>query len=692
MAVKTSSPWWVSALLALGLFILFAGERVLAHMDTVSGALTYLGLILVAASTGIRIWSYRRELGARRRVERLFLACHAGVMLALVVYFLLGTAGGQEMLGITESAAKASTIATIGWVLILGVSLIPLLMVELSLGLTGREWFPSASEKVVDEAAVELFRVREMATAGLTIALAAGFLMVTCNVAKERDTRKDVSYFKTSRPGSASVNMVASLNEPMRVLLFFPEVNQVADEVEAYFQQLADATGKVVIERHDRTVSPGLAKDFTVQVDGTVVLVQGESKEEAEKRQREATDHTSGEGAEDKTPAQKAATKKVPPNQKLTLPTEFTRARRDKLREFDAEVQKALMKIIRTRRVAYFSIGHGELNDPKSAGPNENVDPKARASAFKQILTILNYEIKEWDGFGKPIPDDATLLVVLGPRQPLLEEDIKAIDDYLDEGGALFIALDLKSEAGLGALEGRMGVKFDRTPVADDKEFFVLRRNASDHRIILTNQFSSHASVTTMSRAGVRTGIPIIEAGNLVDTDFMVEEGAETPKRTYVIRSMTSSFLDKSSPTAPQGNNAFDPDEKRTRYNLAAAVEDPSRTKSKDKDKAGEGDKEKAGRGMRAMVFADVDIFEDRALTSVGGLQLVVRDAALWLGGEEDLAGETIDEKDTVIEHTKSEDVVWFYLSLVGAPVVILGIGLGGVVWRRRRAAQRRRS
>ena len=616
------------------------------------------------------------------------------MVLALVIYFLLGTAGGQEMLGITESAAKASTIATVGWVLVMGISLIPLLMIELSLGVTGRDWFPKASEKVADEAAVELFRVREMATSGLTIALAAAFLMVTCNTAKERDIRKDVSYFKTSRPGSATINMVASLNEPMRVLLFFPEVNQVADEVESYFQQLSDATGKVTIERHDRMVSPGLAKDFTVQVDGTVVLVQGESAEEKEKRIREATDHTSGDNPEGKTPAQKAATKKVPPNQKLTLPTEFARARRDKLREFDEEVQKSLMKIIRTRRVAYFSVGHGELNDPKSAGPTEVVDPKARSSAFKQILTILNYEIKDWDGFGKPIPDDATLLVVLGPRQPLLDEDMKAIDDFLDEGGALFIALDPKSEAGLGTLEGRLGVKFDRTPIADDKEFFVLRRNASDHRIILTNQFSSHASVTTMSRAGVRTGIPIIEAGNLVDTDFMVEEGADTPKRTYVIRSMTSSFLDKPSATAPQGNNSFDGDgEKRTRYNVAAAVEDPSRGKDKDKEKEkAEGDKERTGRGMRAMVFADVDIFEDRALTSVGGLQLVVRDAALWLGGEEDLAGETVSEKDTVIEHTKSEDVVWFYLSLVGAPVVILGLGLGGIVWRRRRAAQRRRS
>lgn len=702
MAVKTSTPWWVSALLFLGLLLVFAGQRVLSHIGAAS-ALTWLGLLLVVGSTGVRAWAMMREKGKRRAVERLLLLCHAGALVALLVYWLFGTTSGQSMLGIetARSVSRAGTIATIVWVILMGVSLVPLLMAELSLGFTGRDWFPKTGADVADEAAVELFRVREMATAGLTIALGAAFLMVTCNLAKERDVRKDVSYFKTSRPGSATVNIAASMDQPMTVLLFFPQVNQVADEVEAYFKQLADVSGKVVIERHDRTVSPGLAKDYKVSVDGTVVLVKGEAAEE--KAKREEGNKTPGTKDPNK-PAKSAFEKTMPTNEKVTLPIEFARARRDKLREFDAEVQKALMKIVRAKRVAYLSVGHGELNDPKSAAPGEVVDPQARSALFKQILGILNYEVKSWDGFGKPVPDDATILFVLGPRQSLLDEDLDAIDDYLDRGGALFIALDPRRQADLGSLEGRLGVKFDRTPVADDKEFFIERRNASDHRTLVTNQFSSHASVTTLSRAGVKAGIPMAEAGNLQDTDYMLEEGQAPPKRTYIIRSMDSAFLDKPSDGAPQGNNEFDKGaEKRTRYNLAAAIEDPSRGPSKDKAPAASEkvaddnpydapvEKAPAGRGMRAMVFADVDIFQDSALARFGGLQYVVRDATLWLGGEEALTGETANEKDVSIEHTKSEDVVWFYLSLVGAPLIILGAGLGGVMWRRR-LAQRRRS
>lgn len=688
MAVKTSTPWWVSALLALGLLLLFAGQRVLAHLDTTSTVLTWFGLILIAGSTGIRFWAFRREAGKRKSVERLLLLCHGGAILALVIYFLFGTTSGQEMIGIEEGAAasKASTMATIGWLVVLTASLVPLLMVEVSLGVTGRDWFAKAGGepgKMVDEAAVELFRVRDMATSGLTIALAAAFLMVTCNVAKERDVREDVSYFKTSRPGPATINMASTLKEPLRVLIFFPEVNEVADEAEAYFRQLNDATGKIVVERHDRVASPGLAKEFKVNADGTVVLVRPETPEEIKEKKERGNKRPPK--ADDKAPLV---------NEKIILPIEFAKARREKLREFDGEVQKALMKVLRAKRVAYFSAGHGELNDPKSAGMNELVDSKARAAGFKQILGMLNYETRDWEGFGKPVPDDATILVVLGPRQPLLDEDLKSIADYLDRGGALFLALDPKSEAGLGMLEGRLGVKFDRTPIADDKNYFVARHNASDHRLAVTNQFSSHASVTTLSRAGVKAGIPLLEAGHLLDADFMVEQGRNPPRRTYVVRSMTTSFADLPSAEAPQGNYSYDKGtEARKRYNVVAAVEGGGAIEDGDEDekKDSKAAAKKPSDTMRALVFADVDIFEDRALGSFPPLPFIVRDAALWLGGEEELAGETVDEKDTVIEHTKSEDVVWFYLSLVGAPVVILGIGLGGVVWRRRRA-QRRRS
>ena len=660
MAMKTSTPWWLTGILFFGLLCLFAGQRALAHMDTTSTVLTGLGLLSVIGATGVRVWAFTRETGRRRAVEGVMLLCHAGVGVALLLYFFVASKEGVEH--------KTYIMATVTWLIILGLSVIPLIMIETSLGFVGRDWFPKKGEKVADDAAVELFRVKEMATNGLTIALAAAFLMVTCNTMKDRDINKDVSYFKTSQPGSATVAMVNKMNAPLRVLLFFPDVNQVADEVEAYFGNLGDQTGKVVVERHDRLVSPTLAKEHKVNADGTIVLLRGEPEEK------------------DKKDAKKPEEKKedgpvASQSEKITLPTDFSKARRDKLREFDADVQKALMKVVRAKRVAYFSVGHGELNDPKSTGPMENQDPLARSTLLKQLMSLLNYEVKDWDGFGKPVPDDCTILFVLGPRHELLDEELKAIDDYLEDGGALLLVLDPQSKAtNLGVLEGRLGVKYNPGVLADDKEFMVQQHNSSDHRLILTNQFSSHASVTTLSRGGVRSGILLIESGHLEPHDFMVEQGKEPPKRTWVVRSMASTFVDV------PGGRQYEYDEgteKRDRYNIGAAIEDES----------GKGDKGKEEEkvGMRAMVFADSEAFSDVLLRKVPLIQALVVDAVKWLGGEEDLAGETISEKDVLIEHTKSEDVVWFYLSLVGAPLIILGLGLAGVMWRRRRA-QRRRS
>ncbi len=659
MAMKTSTPWWITGVLFFGLLCLFAGQRALAHMDTTSTVLTGLGLLCVIGATGVRVWAYSRETGRRRAVEGVMLLCHAGVGVALLLYFFVAAKDGVEH--------KTYIMATVIWLILLGLSVIPLIMIETSLGFVGRDWFPVKGEKVADEAAVELFRVKEMATNGLTIALAAAFLMVTCNAMKDRDVSKDVSYFKTSRPGSATVAMVNKMNAPLRVLLFFPDVNQVADEVEAYFRQLGDDTGKVVVERHDRLVSPTLAKEHKVNADGTIVLLRGEpdDKDKKDAKKDEKKPEESGPVASQ--------------SEKITLPTDFAKARRDKLREFDADVQKALMKVVRAKRVAYFSVGHGELNDPKSTGPMETQDPLARSTLLKQLMSLLNYEVKDWDGFGKPVPDDCTILFVLGPRHELLEEELRSIDDYLENGGALLLVLDPQSKAtDLGPLEGRLGVKFNPGVLADDKEFMVQQHNSSDHRLILTNQFSSHASVTTLSRGGVRSGILLIESGHLDPHDFMVEQGKQPPKRTWVVRSMATSFVDL------DGDREFDDgSEKRDRYNIAAAVEDENDKSDKDKEE------EKAG--MRAMVFADSEAFSDVLLRKVPLIQALVVDAVKWLGGEEDLAGETISEKDVLIEHTKSEDVVWFYLSLVGAPLIILGLGLAGVMWRRRRA-QRRRS
>jgi hypothetical protein len=637
MAVNTKPPWWLSGTYVAGLILVFIGQRAFGHIS-LALPVTLIGVAAVFAAAGWRTLGALQLDGDLRKIEIITLACYAAGCLALILYFLT-TDTGMSLVGIEdENQARWKTPLTVLWAILVGCSLLPLTMIESTRG-WGRG-VVAASDREAD-GVVDSFRVREMAASGLTIALATALLMVTCNIASVKNVRKEVRRFKTTNPGTAVENIVKNgITDELRVIMFFPENNEVAAEALAYFRELDQRTGgKLDIERVDRLVKPKLAEEHKVSTDGTVVLIKGDKSEN------------------------------------IRLSDDIERARRSDLPELDGEVEKALLKLMRAKKTAYLMVGHGELNDPDSAGPL-GFNPGLKAGHIRRLLGALNYEIKNFDGLGKPVPDDADILMVLGPMKPLLPEELESIDDYLARGGSLLIGLDPTREARLGLLEGRLGVTLNEAPLTDDKEFMMRRRNVSDHRLILTNQFSSHASVSSLSRGSARAGILLVNAGSLDDAEFTTK--GSKPKRTYVVRSMATSFRDLNN------NFAFDKgEEKRTRYNVVAAIEDPNARP----EKVEEGSKPK---GMRAVVIADAELFTDALLLQVPKVMALMADSIKWLGGEEQFQGTVESEKDVKIEQTKHEDAVWFWSSIVGVPALVLGVGLLMIVFRRRRRARGR--
>jgi hypothetical protein len=191
-----------------------------------------------------------------------------------------------------KGAAKYDTVLSVIWTILLTASLIPMFTIEMSLGLAMREGFDL---KTGGDEGVEYYRVREIGWSGLTIALAAAFLMVTCNVAKERNVQRDVGYFKTSSPGDSTKRIVAASTETMRVLLFFPQSNAVKEQVRSYFDALQSASGHLTIEEHDRLVNAELAGKYKVTKDGVIIIIKGTGdKEKSDDRGR----HRHREGAQ----------------------------------------------------------------------------------------------------------------------------------------------------------------------------------------------------------------------------------------------------------------------------------------------------------------------------------------------------------------------------------------------------------
>jgi len=647
MAMRTASPWWASLVFGVGLLFVLLGERLFGHLPGVRLVMTVIGVLAIVGITGLRGWTYAATTGARRNVERTLLICQVGVVLALVIYAFTTKWGMGHFTMTEKGAVKFSTVLTVMWALIMLASLVPMFMIEVSLGIPLRTGFDLKSG--TDEG-VEYRRVREIGWSGLTVALAASFLMVTCQVASERNHQKDVSYFKTSAPGDSTKHIVQASQDPIKVLLFFPDPNEVKDQVRGYFESLASSAGHMSIEEHDRFRDAELAGKYKVTKDGVIVLVRGTGDKEK--------------------------------SQTIDVDTDIKKARTgaSKLRNFDREVNTVLMKLVREKRKAYVMTGHGEITDPDSIPPElKGKVPERRTSVFKKRLGELNYEVKDLGliDLAKDVPDDATIVIMLAPTVPLQPAEWAALSRYLDKGGRLMIALDPKADPSLGDLEGKLGVKYNPAPLTDDQAFLPQRGTMADRRFAITTQFSAHASTTALSRS-VDKGLVLIESGALEDAPL--QGSAVGPKKTVTIRSMDSSFLDSND------NFQFDAaTEKRQRYNIAEAFEGPKLKDAEGKDRD----------GYRVAVFADTDLFADALVQSMGRAALVLvsgpllDDTVKWLGGEEVFAGDVVSEDDKPIQHTKSQDAVWFTLTIIGAPIMVLVLGLVGTWARRRKSGKK---
>ncbi len=618
MAVRRLSagtPPWVVVAYSAALVFVFLGERVLSTIPWLRQGLSGLGVAAVVGLTALRWVAARAAEGERRSVERALAILSTLGAVAILVY--LTTADPFEgRLGITRLSTVArnryEAAATVVWIALVGGSLVPMLFAE-------RALFPMRRA-----AHTEWRRVRAAMVAGLALAFAAVYGALYCFVAGELDVKADFSYFHTARPSESTRKIAASATDKIKVIAFFPDLNEVGSEVGTYLRDLAHGLPNVEVESHDRLLVPQVAKDAKVEADGVIVLERAAQRES------------------------------------LPIGTDIQIAR-PKLKTLDKDFQKALLKVLREKRTAYFTVGHGELGDAQPTAQNEGRTGKG----MREILEQQNYAVRDLGattGLGVDVPDDATLVVVLGPEHPFLPEEVASLERYASRGGKLFLCLDPEPKVDLAPLAGLVGLAASSSVLANDRVHMRRRFNDSDRVILATNRFSSHAAVSTLSRIASH---PVFFLGA---ASLAKKPGADAAlKIDFAVSAMPDTFDDAN------GNYRFDPPaEKRSAYPLVAAV-------SRSVPPPADGSKKKSDE-MRAFVVGDADAVSDAALSNDGNV-LLVADGVHWLTGEESLAGAVSTTEDVLIEHTKQKDQLWFYGTIFAAPALVLG---GGLAYTRR--------
>ena len=218
----------------------------------------------------------------------------------------------------------------------------------------------------------------------------------------------------------------------------------------------------------------------------------------------------------------------------------------------------------------------------------------------------------------------------------------------------------------LGRLLATLGLEARYEPILSERSHASLKRALSDRRYLASNRFTSHDSLSTLSKRSSRDHV-LFDTTGWLSKAKETAEGASEAKVTFIIKAPSGSWNDVN------GDYEFDKDvENKKAYNLIAAVElaQPEGSEMP---------------GGKAIVSADADVIGDFWLPiSRGNAQLAI-DTVRWLEGETELAAEVAAIEDVKIVHTKDEDKLWFYSTTLGMPILLLALGAGLNRSRRRR-------
>ncbi|MFC1642069.1 hypothetical protein ACFL5O_05190, partial [Myxococcota bacterium] len=233
VTVQRAAPVWIFPLFVAGLVLVYLGERVLITLDSGRWVASLSGLVLVLAATTLRYSPRFRTGGERRQIEQLLGVLSVLGLVGVLLHFAVSD-WGAERLGLVsleeETRDRLDSVVTLLWVVLMAISVVPMAFAE------------SASYPMRIAERPESRRIRAAAAAGLTLVCAAGYCAFFVFSAGRTKLKVDYSYFKTSEPSESTRKIVESLEDPLTVRAFFPEVNDVRSEVERYLSRLAPAS------------------------------------------------------------------------------------------------------------------------------------------------------------------------------------------------------------------------------------------------------------------------------------------------------------------------------------------------------------------------------------------------------------------------------------------------------------------
>ncbi|HTP01421.1 MAG TPA: GldG family protein, partial [Anaerolineales bacterium] len=198
---------------------------------------------------------------------------------------------------------------------------------------------------------------------------------------------KDITEDQQHTLAPETIRALATLPDKVNAIAFFSAQTPRDTAKQLLDNFKSNSKGKFDYRFVDPNSDPVLAHQYSVTTDGKIVLVMGKTSETAS-----FADET--------------------------------------------DVTQAMVRLINPQaRTVYFLTGHGE--------PDINGSDSGALSRAKQTLESKNYTVKTLNlAAENKIPADAKALIEAGPANPMLDQEVSLIKDYLAKGGGFMLLQD----------------------------------------------------------------------------------------------------------------------------------------------------------------------------------------------------------------------------------------------------------
>jgi ABC-type uncharacterized transport system involved in gliding motility auxiliary subunit len=456
--------------------------------------------------------------------------------------------------------------------------------------------------------------------AATSVLVVLGILVAVNYIGKDQNKRWDLTANKQFSLSDQSRNVLAKLDAPLHVMVFAQET-----EFPAYRDRLSEyeyVSKQVTTEYIDPDRKRTVAQQNEVQQYGTIIVNH-------KGRSERTTSNT------------------------------------------EQDVTNTIIKAVSgQQRKLYFTQGHGE-KDPVSS-------ERDGYSTIADALKRENYGVEKVVlAQTAAVPEDASVVVVAGPRTDFFPPEIDALKKYLGNAGKVLLLLDPPEKAdapqmsNLIALAHDWGIDVENTVVVDVSGMG--RLIGTDASVPVAADYPAHPITERFS---------LLTAYPLARPIVPVSGGVNGHTAQTFIESSPRSWAEADLKGLMTGAEvALDPDkgDKAGPVSLAAAVSAAATTAPATPEESADAPKPET----RLAVVGDSDFGSNGVLSIQGNRDLFLNTIG-WLSQQENLIAirpKEAEDRRVTLTAAQQSNITW--LSLIIIPAAIFGTGVYSW-WRRR--------